>query len=338
MVVARLACLGHRALELTFPTALQLDIEIGDGYRWSAGRVFAQVVTHVLVVPGGTHEWRSVIPLADVDNQVEGPVSVRAFLVGTDYEATPEVLFLPVLPHSDDPSELDHLFRPFSEGDNGGWIDDLILGDPDGSITVGVAGDGDSSTDVALVHVGDGAAVEATRNGLSIALGESFLGQAYVAFDVFRKEGNDAGARSVRVGPQAFTLYLDSGWNLVSFPIVPFERLKDLLARVSAGDAWAWRDGRYERVESVEPGIGFWLYCEDGGELTLVGDPVPKAGVDLGPGWHLLGTVNDRPVPTAAGVGAVFEWRNPVYTRARDLRNGSAYWFLVSESSRLELD
>ena len=338
-VVARLACLGHRALEITFPTALQMDIEIADNYLWSAGLVFAQVETRIVVVPGKYHEWRTVIPLADFGGQVDAPLSIRAFLVGTAYEAIAEVLFRPVPPHFDDPSELDRFFKPSSEEDEGGWIGDLILGDPDDSITIGVAGGGGSPADLTLLHIADGAAVKVTGGGLAIAPGDSFLGQAYIAFDVVREEGGSAEARSVRVGPQAFTLYVRSGWNLVSLPIVPFEPLNDLLARVSAADAWYWRDGGgYERAEMVELGVGFWLYCQDDGELTFLGDPARRDRVDLAPGWHLLGTVNDRPVPSDAGVGAVFEWRNRLYTQAPDMCNGKAYWFFVTEASHLELD
>ncbi|MBT3376368.1 MAG: hypothetical protein HN742_11620 [Lentisphaerae bacterium] len=338
-VLARLTCLGHRALVLQFPSALQLDVALGDSFIWSTQRVFTQALTRVVVAPGETHEWRVDIPLSDVDEDVEALLSVRAFLVGTEYEAVTDLLFLPVPSDVDGVADRDRLFKPSpEEAGNGGWTDDVIVGDPADSVLIDIPPGSGGPAELALLHVADGASVTASETGLFIGPGESFLGHAYVAFDVLRDGRSEAESRSIRVGPQEFTLHVRSGWNMVSLPIVPFEPLDELLGRVSSGVAWAWRDGSYDRVRTAEPGVGFWLYCESDAELSFVGDPTSREDVELAPGWHLLGSVNDRDVPEATGVGAVFEWRKAAYGRAPDLRNGSAYWFLITEETRLSLD
>lgn len=70
---------GDEEVKLTFPTSLQMDYVLDGVYRWSKGKFFLQVITQVLIPPGGSHTWRlahdpSEFPLG------RGVHSVRAFL------------------------------------------------------------------------------------------------------------------------------------------------------------------------------------------------------------------------------------------------------------------
>lgn len=49
---------GDEEVKLTFPTSLQMDYILDGAYRWSKGKVFLQVITHVAIPPGGSHTWK----------------------------------------------------------------------------------------------------------------------------------------------------------------------------------------------------------------------------------------------------------------------------------------
>jgi hypothetical protein len=87
------------------------------------------------------------------------------------------------------------------------------------------------------------------------------------------------------------TVTLRPGWNLVSFPGVPWASdAAALLRQVAAGQGWHWTSGPYAAATTLTGQTGYWL-ARIGDEVkvtvrggALVGDPPV-----LAQGWNLIG-------------------------------------------------
>jgi glucose/arabinose dehydrogenase len=117
--------------------------------------------------------------------------------------------------------------------------------------------------------------------GLSIAntVAYSFDG-SYKAVDQLRPgkgylirstvdEGSDHASEGI--GVQSATLQLKQGWNLVGGPVgeLPSEFLIDSDGILNSTPMYAYSGSAYQEVDTFMPGQGYWLYAEEGGEITL---------------------------------------------------------------------
>lgn len=106
----------------------------------------------------------------------------------------------------------------------------------------------------------------------------------------------------------AFSLH--SGWNLLSFPILPPDcSVTALLAApgggtVNAGPVWGWTPsatglGAYAAATTLEAWTGYWVYCENDAALTVDGQAA-TGGMALVHGWNLAGPGVEAFVPDTA--------------------------------------
>ncbi len=163
-----------------------------------------------------------------------------------------------------------------------------------------------------------------------------------------------------------FTLQLNEGWNLVSFPVrppdtnigrllLPIEGRYNMVWEFSGG---AWRAFNPENpglstLTEMVPGRGYWVDMNSSALLHLVGPPVSSA-ISLSPGWNLVGLnfLGEVQTPAAfqdlggivtnvwkyeGGLWRVFDPRNPGFSNLPRLAPGFGYWIKAETAGTLRI-
>ena len=334
-----------RVLHLAFPSALQMDFTVGNAYRWSTERVFADVPTEVALNPGQRHRWHLRVPAAVTGVPVDRLDEVTAFLMAGGYSDTCAVVRLPrPVPETPDIEHLAELLPPGGGGLDGvlALVDELIVGAGDVRLPLPWHSPGglpDETVELALVVPPAGGSLGKSGPFCSYLGDGTFSGQDLVILEAQQEGVAACLMRKLRVGPQAFTLRLDRGWNLVSFPIQPLDDALALLSGVALGPVWRWEDGGFRRAEDIRVGDGFWLYCLEDAEVSFLGEPRGDVRRELAPGWSLIGTVNDLDPSMLEAVAAVHSWDGAAvgYRTPRRMRSGRGYWVFVREHTSLDI-
>jgi hypothetical protein len=155
---------------------------------------------------------------------------------------------------------------------------------------------------------------------------------------------------SLGTGDSSFTLSLDPGWNLVSLPLQPTQ--SDVARvfqyngqKVYSGTVWAYENGSYVAVSTVEPLKGYWVYCpfNQSVDVTVYGMRV-RSAIKAKAGWNLVGVAETlNRVSTYAPYGASglnvisldsiseYDPSTGVYTVPATMEPGKAYWIQATE-------
>ncbi|MBT4822293.1 MAG: hypothetical protein HON70_41680, partial [Lentisphaerae bacterium] len=158
----------------------------------------------------------------------------------------------------------------------------------------------------------------------------------------------------VRIGLVTHDLQLSNGWNLISLPLMPVDRLETaeidestadgLFGALKIGNAWYWGgdtdryvpvDGEGDTPDTLQALWGMWVY-HDGQRaprqtaLTVFGWPLlndtrtNEQGLALEPGWNLLGPYVDfltaPPDDPAIAGDSIWRWVNDGVNPAANLR------------------
>jgi len=159
--------------------------------------------------------------------------------------------------------------------------------------------------------------------------------------------------------PANFTLQLNSGWNLISIPVRPINKLVDAVFEqygkiFTYNDGWdyaAYADGeRFGNLDEVEVGRGYWIYVDEAKEINIEGKEV-EVNISLGRGWNLVGwPYPDEDLPGALSSiddewTHVFTYENDWLYRVRSdgeefgdleaMEQGMGYWIKVKDSCML---
>lgn len=89
---------------------------------------------------------------------------------------------------------------------------------------------------------------------------------------------------------------LKSGWNLISLPLTP-EHAGVLNLFPDAIAVYAFDDGGYAAVDTLEPGKGYWIKMAEEKSYEVCGEPFTNYTVTLDSGWHLIGAVHIKTTP-----------------------------------------
>ncbi|MCK4552624.1 hypothetical protein KAT80_00275 [Candidatus Pacearchaeota archaeon] len=117
---------------------------------------------------------------------------------------------------------------------------------------------------------------------------------AYHELEVFKVEG------------EAFTIYLEKKWNLISIPFnLISNNIEEVFDQISneVEVVWTYYDGEWyvytpnggpDTLETIEPGYGYWVKMSDYAELVVGGSLLsPGPGIppsrELQEGWNLIG-------------------------------------------------
>jgi hypothetical protein len=141
------------------------------------------------------------------------------------------------------------------------------------------------------------------------------------------------------------TLGMTKGWNMLSLPVnAPDARPVTLFPNaVSSAFQYAGGSG-YQVIDSIRPGVGFWINYPAAESLTIHGIPVAQDTVAVGEGWNLIGSI-DANVPVAGILSSppgmitskVFGYANG-YFITDTLKPGKGYWIKVSQPGLLILN
>lgn len=313
VVCGKLVNPSASSITLEFSSGLQFDFTVGRSYRWSADKFFPRVLTSVTVAPGDTHEWIAHTSPAELIPGI--PWVIEGELVGTEFRA--RTVVGDIRPPDPGPYPIPDLEE----------IQDLIVG-PDGIFLPFL----DHAT---LLNHGDSGQITETDGTARYQPEPEFGGEDFV---LFRDVDGNQQMRRLRVGPQTVKIELSEGWTLVSFPVQPLEAFEALLARVPQGIAWVWRDGDYRLAREVRVGEGVWVHSSEAFQLEYLGEPVSEPGVDLVPGWNLLGTVNTDALPDDPRILSIHDHQGGNSQSPDRFESGRGYWLFATEAFRLPLN
>jgi len=138
-------------------------------------------------------------------------------------------------------------------------------------------------------------------------------------------------------------LDLETGWNMVSVPVVPADASRAAVfppADVVAVYTWNPVTKSYEVPTDIAPEVGYWVAVTEPKTITVSGEPVTEWESGLTAGWNMIGSVcgnavsvNDADVFTVAPPGSVLTnaiyWWNPIsksYETATSIVESQGYW------------
>jgi hypothetical protein len=139
------------------------------------------------------------------------------------------------------------------------------------------------------------------------------------------------------------TVSLAESWNLLSVPMATGKRpVSELFPGASSG-AFVYRDNDFQMVDSLLPGLGFWLKFPSAHVIKVAGDTLADGSVSLSRGWNIVGGLT-LPVPVAAIVESVpgllstpFYGYGDTYTEADTLFPGAGYWVRATQDGSIFL-
>jgi len=136
------------------------------------------------------------------------------------------------------------------------------------------------------------------------------------------------------------TMFVRSGWNMLSIPIKLSDSRRDVVFPNSISKAFAY-EGSYVQKDTLLNGHGYWLKFPEADTIVLGGTAVFFDTIDVIPGWNLIGTIS---VPVTAGsiiqipsgiIKSSFYGYDGIYFSEDTLKPFSAYWVKVSSKGRL---
>ncbi len=103
----------------------------------------------------------------------------------------------------------------------------------------------------------------------------------------FDTSGNDFGNH---FAPQT-NVQVSKGWNLLSLPLAPSNRMKSAIYPTATSDAYKY-ENRYVRFDSIPNSIGYWLKFDSTEHISMTGDVRLSDTIPLTAGWHMIGTLS----------------------------------------------
>lgn len=126
-----------------------------------------------------------------------------------------------------------------------------------------------------------------------------------------------------------------AGWNLVSLPVTPADAsLATLFPEASACYEFS---GSYQAVTELTPGLAYWLKVPEAATYTVSGDNFVEYSMTLDAGWHMLGGVNGKAVPSTDVGGAitVMYGFDGSYAPISEVAAGQGFWVKIGTGGAL---
>ena len=145
------------------------------------------------------------------------------------------------------------------------------------------------------------------------------------------------------------TISLHRGWNLISLPIIPeTNSWQNLFPSGLALFEYDNELGAYDVVDSIESGIGYWLYSIADVDVNISGIPVFHITGDFTYGWLLvgspmipsgypLGSIHTEPAGSIVPPAFAYDGGTG-YSTAPLLEPGNGYWIFVSGDGEYTID
>jgi len=153
----------------------------------------------------------------------------------------------------------------------------------------------------------------------------------------------DIGADEFSVIHRSIT-NVQSGWNMVSLPVVVQDNRKIVLFPTAISKAFAYLPTGYTLKDSIDIGVGYWLKFPSDYQNIISGYPKLLDTIHVNSGWNMIGTIA-YPIPKTAVtsnttiISPYFGYSTTSgYIVIDTLKPGKAYWVKTSSAGNLILD
>lgn len=137
----------------------------------------------------------------------------------------------------------------------------------------------------------------------------------------------------------------DRGWYMISLPVIPEDlSLSTLFPSATNLYTWDFDLKKYQRIQTLKAGLGYWISLPQAASELLRGTPLPHYIVTFPTaGWYMIGSVSQRvhfsdPMDDPDGsVISAYAWdaETQQYQSVTSLERGQAYWISVAQSCSL---
>ncbi len=168
-------------------------------------------------------------------------------------------------------------------------------------------------------------------------LNPNLPGDNYMVFDDIHIKTIDL------TGTQTFPLTLNSGWNLISFPITPVTDVYSSIKNVIGGHIWGWDGQTMFKENNLTTGWGYFVYyLGNRTELNIIGETSQVQTLDLLPSaWNLFGVKENPPYANSqlntkinnpqSLESALWTWDGKKFIVVDELVPGRGYWIKNGE-------
>lgn len=136
-----------------------------------------------------------------------------------------------------------------------------------------------------------------------------------------------------------FTLSLNAGWNMVSFPVIPANTsFASIFSGVGYYQVPTWSGTSYTAPANVEAGRGYWVLVLSPTLLNVTGVSIERCELDLPAGWSMIGSIYHSTANAAAvfpSYHQLLTWDGFSYVTATTIEPGKGYWALVLEPTSI---
>jgi len=137
-------------------------------------------------------------------------------------------------------------------------------------------------------------------------------------------------------------LFTNSGWNLISLPLQPYDGRRSVLFPNSASPAYSFENS-YVISDTLKIGKGYWLKFNSAQSYQIQGQLVNQLSIPVKAGWNLIGALNSNISTSSIStqppniISSLFYEYNGSYSPVNTLSSGKGYWVKVSQNGSINL-
>ena len=141
------------------------------------------------------------------------------------------------------------------------------------------------------------------------------------------------------------TMKVETGWNLLSLPLIVTDGIKNSLFPTAVSDAFLYQN-EYKAKDTLSNGYGFWMKFDSAETFVITGDTIFYDVMEVQPGWNLIGSLTTpaavnmiRSNPIGIITSDFFYYSSGAgYQSADTIQPGKGYWVKVDQSGSIILD
>lgn len=142
-----------------------------------------------------------------------------------------------------------------------------------------------------------------------------------------------------------YTMTVETGWNLLSLPLVVPDGSKTSLFPSAASDAFVYQN-EYVYTDTLANGYGFWMKFYSAQNIVITGDTVLYDSIVVESGWNLIGSLTTpvainmiRSDPQGIITSDFFYYSSEAGYQSTDtIQPGKGYWVKVNQYGSIILN
>ncbi|MBI5020825.1 MAG: T9SS type A sorting domain-containing protein [Ignavibacteriales bacterium] len=147
----------------------------------------------------------------------------------------------------------------------------------------------------------------------------------------------------MRGTPVTMSVEMNSGWNMVSVPMIMDDYRTLILYPTAKSPAYSF-NGTYVAEDTLKNMIGYWVKFSEPQSVSFTGFEITLDSVDVVEGWNMIGSLSDSvpvanitSVPSGIMTSQFFGYGKG-YVDVDTLVPGKGFWVKVNQSGRLFMD